>query len=556
MVIENNIRDPELARRYEYMRTKLCRRPFFYIMISCVTFVILHYAGYNRTQRHRAVTDIDKKCNNAVTSGRCTSQVEGMSEPNINVTKNIIVKLTSPHAGTPDSVVRSIDEEQYVNSMPCEAVMKDYNISKYNYIMAMSCREQLTMATDSFSALVNLARGLQSRVVTPFTHNSELYGLPSTDDFPSIVGMTPSINQGPTKPLNIIYDMKQLNSDLFCDKYRLPPLAPFNEFIRSANRRIIVIHTNVDSKSKLFPHGGRYMNCGQNDAILNFTSKLLQHLNAEAEKLKSLPFQFDSACCIPTNNNMIESPLEIAEGCGFSPPSTNISIIFTVWLGYYSEKKHTSTRLVVADTPIFKAPSSQTDIFPLSQGIINNASAFANDLSCSDNVVEFVAVHIRTGKIQAMGGGKGMFEACFNETLVLLNDLRKSCSPQQNCIERCLRYFVDYGEFGSHSYRIIGGQKISKESFKRNNIKPVHYDPRQYGGIQDTGFVASVEQLTIAAHSSILILVGHGGFQNQLLAKFKEIGHGTKAYRVCLGNWDIRAHQVYNRDDTTLLQHV
>ncbi len=150
-------------------------------------------------------------------------------------------------------------EKQYVNydsevnsiiSMPCEAVMKDYNISKYSYydILAMNYREQLTMATDSFGALVNLARGLQSRVVTPFTHNSELYGLPSTDDFPLINGMTPNVNEGPTKPLSIIYDMKQLNSDLFCDKYRLPPLAPFNEFIRNANRRIIVIHTNVPSR--------------------------------------------------------------------------------------------------------------------------------------------------------------------------------------------------------------------------------------------------------------------------------------------------------------------
>ena len=489
---------------------KRCRRQFFYIMISCATvmaYVILHYAyGYYITQslQYRGETDRDK--------------------------------------------------EQYVNSMPCEAVMKDFNISKYSYIMAMSYREQLMMATDSLGALVNLARGLQSRVVTPFTHNSELYGLPSTDDFPSIVGMTPSINQGPTKPLNIIYDMKQLNSDLFCDKYRLPPLAPFNEFIQyAANRRIIVIHTNVPSKSKLFPHGETYMNCGHYHPIKKFTSRLLQHLNVEVEKQKSLPFQFDSACCIPYNNTEIKSPLEIAEGCGFSL-STNISIVFTVWTGYYIKGRGPVSRLVVADTPIFSAePSSGTDVFPLSQGIINNASAFANDLSCSDNMVEFVAVHFRTGKIQAIGLDKPqkMFDDCFNETLVLLNDLKKNCSPQQNCVAKCLRYFVDYGEFGSHSYRISGGQKISKKGFEQNNIKPVHYDPRKYGGLQDQGFVASVEQLTIA-HSSILILVGgHGGFQNQLLAKFKEIGHGTKVYRVCdqsnLVNVELHRKLVYNR---------
>ncbi len=404
----------------------------------------------------------------------------------------------------------------------CDTVMKDYNISKSNYVISIGYHEQLTMATDSLCELVNLARGWKSRVVIPFTHNSELYGLPST---------------GLTKPLSLVYDMKQLNTDLFCDKYSLPPLAPFDEFIRYANRRIILVQT-VDPNSVSFLHkfteGNKYiMNCGQYDEIETIASKLLLDLNNETEKHKSSPFQFGSACCIPRNNSKINSPLELAEGCGFSD-TTEISIIFQFWPGYNGPgRRHSIQRLSVADTPLFKAPSADTDVYPASQAIISNATAFVNDLSCSaDTNKQFMAVHFRTDKLQYSRYNSTTFQACFNKTQLLLNDLERDCN---NCTKKCYRYFVDFGEFGSHSFRIKGGQKMTIETFKQNNIKPVHYDPLKYGGVQDSGFVSKVEQLAIA-HSSMLILVGRGGFQDQLLNRFKELGHGTKVYNLCRGN--------------------
>ncbi len=431
------------------------------------------------------------------------------------------------------------DDKQYdIDNMnrPCDTVMNDFNISKSNYVMALSYREQLSMATNSLCTLVNLARGWRSRVVTPFTLNSELYGLQSTDYIPKIAGMTPSINQGPTKPLSILYDMKKLNSDLFCNKYRLPPLAPFDEFIHYANRRITLIHIIVSRSTSTnhSDHTHQYIDCEQHVAIKTTIPKLLQALNIKTRQQQSPPFIYDSACCILSNTKMTHSPFEISKGCGFTN-TQSISIVFTIWRGYYhGQPNHPTHRLVVAKTPLFKAPSADTDVYPLSEGIVSNASEYATgQLSCSRNHVGgFVAIHFRTAKLDAMGGGKEMFQSCFDKTHLLLSMLEENCSLQKTCMSRCRKYFVDYGEYGSHSYRIKGGRKLSKDIFRRYKIKPVHYNPRKYGGMQDQGYVASVEQLAIA-HASILILVGHGGFQDQVLSKFIELGHGSKAYRLC-----------------------
>ena len=483
---------------------------WFYIIIICVVISsigLLYYSGY--FGGYYAVHDDD-------------SHVGEHADDSDPILNSPLIQNVSSHY-----------------DLPCDTVMKFHNISTSNYVISIGYWEQLTMATDSLCELVNLARGWQSRVVTPFTHNSELYGLPST---------------GLTKPLSLYYDMKQLNNDLYCNKYRLPPLAPFDEFIQHANRRIILVQTvqsNPKSSSFLnkFPEGNKYMNCEKYEKIKTIASKLLERLNTETKKHKSRPFRFGRACCINTKT-VIKSPLEIAEACGFSN-TTRISIIFQYWPGYNGPGvRHSPERLSVADTPLFKAPSSDTDVYPTSQAIINNATAFVNDLSCStDTNGQFMAVHFRTDKLQYSGYTSKTFQACFNEAQLLLNDLERNCS---NCTNKCYRYFVDFGEFGSHSFRIKGGQKMTIETFKQNNIKPVHYDPRKYGGVLDSGFVGKVEQLAMA-HSSVLILVGRGGYQDQILKIFKELGRGNKAYNLCHGGHSLKPKGLkllYDRETT------
>ena len=419
-----------------------------------------------------------------------------------------------------------------INRQSCVYVMRDYNIFKSNYVMALSYREQLSMATNSLSALVNLARGWHSRVVTPFTHNSELYGLPSTDNYPDIDGMTTSINEGPTKPLSLLYDMNRLNNDLFCDQYYLPPLVSFEEFLMNANRQIILLHINLyNNPPKNTFIGMNYTNCMHYETIQSTSLQLLKSLHIETKKRRILPFMLDSACCLLLDH-VTHTPMEIAEGCGFSK-TEKITIIFTVWRGYEYKPTH-AFRLLISDSPIFNVPTAKNDAYPLSQDIINNASAFANHLSCNSSR-QFVGIHLRTAKLALLGGAHQAIESCLDATTTLLKNLNQYISHLQDTLytyKNCHRYFVDYGEFGSHSYRIKAGKHVSEKILSKRQIEPVHYDPRKYGGKLDQGYVASVEQLAIA-HSNVLILVGRGGFQDQILSRFIDRGLGSIAFRVC-----------------------
>ena len=418
----------------------------------------------------------------------------------------------------------------------CDSVMQKHNISKTNFVMSLSYWEQLTMATNSLCGLVNFARSWKSRVVLPFTLNAEFYGLPSTVNFPSITGTPPIYKKGPTKSIDMLYDIETFNSDLLCKQYSLPPLVSFNEFISSANRQLIILHINffdVPPKS-LFTGGKSCVDCHQHSQIKSVSYKLLNNLNAETSKRHLSPFKLHSACCL-NHMHVIDSPVEIAKACGFGHLD-GITLVFTVWRGY-SNIPTKKFRLITSNSPLFNKPSPSKDPYPLSQSVINNATAFVKYLSScsSSSSQEFVSVHLRTAKVAMMGGNAGRrFRSCLDKTQTLLESLDNDCNSfETKCGEKsCYRYFVDYGTFGSHSYEVSLGKKASFGILKQRHIAPVYYNPNKYGGRADQGFVALVEQLSMA-HSSVLVLVGGGSFQDQILRRFTQVGRGWRVYRVC-----------------------
>ena len=454
-----------------------------------------------------------------------------------------VAVITLPVITLPTPLVELVEQKHsmYTPSSSCDSVLRDYNISKSNYVLALGYWEQLTMATANLCGLVNFARGWHSRVVTPFTYNAELYGLPTTVDFPSVNG-APISYKGPTKPLSLLYDMNRLNNDLFCDQYRLPPLVSFEEFMMNANRQIILLHINFsNAPPKSFFKGQNYINCEKFRPVKSAGLKLLKTLNIESKRRKLTPFKIGTACCL-NHMHVIDTPMVIAEGCGFSR-TDNITIIFTVWRGY-SNIRTKYFRLITTKSPMFRQPSPVRVAFPLDQGIINNASAFVNDILCN-NSGEFAAIHLRTAKLAMKKGGEQLFQSCLETAQSLLKNLNETLLSTCTCKRNCLRYFVDYGEFGSHSFRIKTGKSISENILNKRQIEPVHYDPRKYGGKLDQGYVASVEQLAIA-HSNVLILVGGGSFQVQMQKRFIQVGHGSMVYRVCYTK-DKPVELVYNK---------
>ncbi len=431
----------------------------------------------------------------------------------------------------------------------CNHSMRHFNISMTSYVTALSYVEQLTMATNSLCGLTNFARSWHSRVVMPFTLHSELYGLPSTVNFPTVTSTPPIHYKGPTKSMSMLYDMESFNSDLLCKKYNLPPLVSFEEFIRNANRKIKLLHINFknDDPPRSFFNDRNYVNCEEFSEVASAGSKLIKALNKESDKHGSAPFELHSACCL-NHMHIIKTPQEIADACGFAN-NDHLTLVFTVWRGY-SDIPTKTYRLITEVSSLFDKPSPGKDSYPLSTGAISNSSAFVKSISCG--IGKIVVIHLRTAKMLNSHRGslpEERFRYCFEKVEKLLLKLQTNCTGDGCLNIACYRYFVDYGEFGSHSSTVKRGHKASWFFLKRKGIQTVSYDPRKFGGMKDQGFVALVEQLSMA-QSDILILVGGGSFQEQMRTKFIQDGRGSSVYEVCHTKEKL-AQTVYKRRPLT-----
>ena len=415
--------------------------------------------------------------------------------------------------------VQYIDTETPPQAAACNRVLKQFNISTTSYVMSLSYVEQMTKATGSMCGLTNFARAWHSRVVVPFTLNSELFSLPSTVDFPTVKShaVPQELHKGPTHPLSMIYDLDKFNNDLLCEKYNLPPLVSFEEFIRNANRTIKLMHINFQ-KGPPF-NGKGYTECNEDSEVASAGPKLLNALNKEADKYGLAHFKLDGHACCINRKRTIKTPQEMADGCGFSI-DRDITIVFTIWQGHRTRSD--IHRLITAVSPaLYDTPHHLKDSYPLSEDIKRNASAFLKSISCEYNS-KLVAIHFRTVYI------KGQFRKCFD----MVQELLKT-EIGDDGHDKCYRYFVDYGEFGSHFPGIATGERVSRKILKEEHIIPIHYDPRKFNGIEDQGFVALVEQESIAK-ADIVVLVGGGSFQTQISNKIVENGQGNRLFEPCI----------------------
>ena len=420
---------------------------------------------------------------------------------------------------TEHTVNSNVKEESAHDKTPpaCNRVLKQFNISTTSYVMSLSYVEQMTKATGSMCGLTNFAKAWRSRVVMPFTLNSELFSLPSTVDFPTVKShaVPQKLHKGPTHPLSMIYDLDKFNNDLLCEKYNLPPLVSFEEFIRNANRTIKLMHINFQ-KGPPF-NGKGYIECNEDSEVASAGPKLLNALNKEADKYGLAHFKLDGHACCINRMHTIKTPQEMADGCGFSI-DRDITVVFTIWQGHRKRSDHVH-RL---KTGVFlDSPNHYKDSYPLSEDIKRNASAFLRSISCEYNS-KLVVVHFRTVYIE------GKFRKCFD----MVQELLKT-EIGDDGHDKCYRYFVDYGEFGSHFPGIATGERVSRKILQEEHITPIHYDPLKFNGIEDQGFVALVEQESIAK-ADIVVLVGGGSFQTQISNKIVENGQGNKVFEPCV----------------------
>jgi hypothetical protein len=408
-------------------------------------------------------------------------------------------------------------------SFTCEDAYYHNNISDHKFVLALSYWEQLTMATTSLYGLVEFAKYWNARTVEPFTLLAEFWGLPSTVNFPTFPSMPLIYSRKNTNNLDTIFNMSVLNSDILCGKFNYPPLASFDEFINSAHRDIIILHFSFDAYSKKIPKqkyfkSSNCIRCLHMKEIKIFSVKLQRYLNEISDKQNKPQFRIKDAFCF--NHLHITTPSEIAELCGFND-NDNITIIITVWRGYsvIPTKKY---RLIVPKHALEQRPSlfSSGGLYALNDNVLSNSSAYLRKISHGK---PFIAVHIRTEKMN-----KHMSNACFHKVWKLISLLKIMFFEDID-----IKYFVDYGQFGSFTADDLYITRLIKYKYlKHKKIIPLHYNPKEFGGLADQGFVALVELSTIA-RAKVLLLVGGGSFQDQIYMNFKRNQNAAVAYKVC-----------------------
>jgi hypothetical protein len=421
-------------------------------------------------------------------------------------------------------ILPTTNNTEYTVTLPpgCKDAYYHNNISDQKFVLALNYWEQLTMATASLYDLVEFAKEWNARTVEPFTLLAEFWGLPSTVNFPTFPSMPLIYSRKNTNNLDTIFNMSVLNSDILCGKFNYPPLASFDEFINSAHRDIIILHFSFDAYSKKIPKqkyfkSSNCIRCLHMKEIKIFSVKLQQYLNQISDKQNKPQFRIKDAFCF--NHLHITTPSEIAELCGFND-NDNITIIITVWRGYsvIPTKKY---RLIVPKHALEQRPSlfSSGGLYALNDNVLSNSSAYLRKISHGK---PFIAVHFRTAKIE-----KYSAHFCYRKTWKLISLIKKDYEDIE------VKYFVDYGEYGSHSHEVKFGKKLSRRFFFTNKqVTPLHYNPKEFGGLADQGFVALVELSTIA-RAKVLLLVGGGSFQDQIYMNFKRNQNAAVAYKVC-----------------------
>ena len=409
---------------------------------------------------------------------------------------------------------------------PCADVMRRHNISMRKFVLGLSYWEQLTMATNNLCCLTAFSRHWQARTVSPFTRNAEMWGLPSTINYPVFHGMSTIYDAGPGKPISSLFNMTIFNSRMLCAQYDTPPLADFDDFMLKADRNIRLLHFSFGAYGEFLTEKdfrkSNHIDCLKFTKFRKFSKKLQNYLNNEASQ-KGLPFfTVVSACCV--NHLYLTTPEEMLKQCGFHGLDT-FTIIITTWRGY-SDLPTKKFRLVVPlDSPVLRRPSSNYTAYPLNNDILSNVTAYHMKISEGK---DFIAVHIRTAKLGMLDytSWKRLSTKCFKLAWRLISEL------ESNYKELPIKYFVDYGTYGSHSREIYHGKRVSRAPFGQKRITPIHYNPEEFRGWTDQGFVSLVEQSAIAK-AKILVLLGGGSFQDEILTHFKQGGKGESAYSIC-----------------------
>ena len=413
------------------------------------------------------------------------------------------------------------------NSWTMPSPTSDY----HRYIIQWFNWEQLTMATNNLITLAWFVKPWRAHIIEPFTRNSKFLGIP----YPGKDMYT----------LSSLFDYQSFNQML--GKHKILPILKYKHFFKHANRQVILIHilyndfdltrfgNEKGSRSEVLTllrkQDIHYADCSHTKYMKRISSRFLQTINRNTQLMPA--FKISHICCVNGSHQTYRE--EMAEKCGINKDG-DVTVVFTDWKGVSPKK---GFRVFAPEVTGVHLPHPSIDVYPYSQSVLSNASTMLHSLT---NGKDFIGIHLRTEKLgQQNFKIKGFFEQC----LKLMQSAQSKILAENN-YNLTYIYFADTGRYGSRScIRHCLSIKVIERTFEKYGIKVTHYNPYKFGGLSDSGFVATVEQEALS-RAKILVLVGGGSFQSQVATRYKHYHQNpTSIHRICdaeFAKWRLAAH--------------
>lgn len=382
----------------------------------------------------------------------------------------------------------------------------------FGYLLTLKVYEQQTMATGSLLQLQCFASKLNLSVVQPFMKDSSL--------------TTPldQLQQQHMLQLEDIYNMEEWGK--YAEGEGYAPLVKWEEFMQYAPRGVILVQMRyptlkqvkeIRGSGKTFPHSlseeSHYKDgCGYK--VVEKAMKPLKRKNFHVTR--RVCYNFNSGDDIP-----LQIYLDDLLG---RHNLSNVTVIIDEWRGFGENQ-----RLLIKEN-ICPGSASYRDHAHTSSKVTRDARIYADKYLHQNGGTDYLAVIARfemtaiTQKREDKGDPNAVILWCIEETLREISKMKSTIKMTETFLS------MDIGKYGSKSFKShhYYGHQQDMESF----VEHVYNNKMSFADWEhsfetvvekvDTGYIAKVQQATVAQAKCVLF-VGGGTFQQHALHLYQQM---------------------------------
>ena len=391
-----------------------------------------------------------------------------------------LLLLVAWWAGSTVNLFAEVDEELQAD----QSLIGVISASDINWVIAGDYWEKLTMGMNSFFDLATVAQQWNAAMPFPFTYRSFLFGMPGYG----------------RRKLDTIYDTQRLNR--LMSQYNLSLFSTFGHFLRSASRQVIALEIKYGEVRDSL---GRHI---YNSSCTKNTKKLIARLNSVTHKHSAKQFTVKKCCYVLAAHGT--SPHEISSLCGFNM-FDRITILIDQWRGYNDRR---TFRLIMKKFYV-PHPNPGTPL-PYSKKIIETSTSLLRKHLNDSLSTKFVGVHLRSEKVMLKTRSVTIINQCFEKVYQLSHEIASNYSG------------IPVIYFGDRYSYLVFGKQLSETNI---NILECHTHSL-FSRERNSAFDVLVEQ-DMVSRAEVLIMLGGGSFQMQILSQYRTLPNTRLAYQVC-----------------------